>query len=106
MDLSLARAARYGRAGARWARLLLPGKAKPGVRVFYGHDRVPALLVADPLEVALVEGGKLRRGQAEELGGCEAEVIHTDRPPGKPVYFVGPFSFGPPGSLPGDEPFF
>ena len=42
MDLSLARAARYGRAGARWARLLVSGKAKPGLRVFYGHDRVPA----------------------------------------------------------------
>jgi glycosyltransferase involved in cell wall biosynthesis len=41
VDLSLARAGRYGRAGARWARLLLSGKPAPGVRVFYGHDRVP-----------------------------------------------------------------
>ncbi len=41
MDLSLARAGRYARAGTRWARLLVTGKAKPGVRVFYGHDRVP-----------------------------------------------------------------
>ena len=42
MDLSLARAGRYGRAAARWARLLTSGEAKPGLRVFYGHDRVPA----------------------------------------------------------------
>ena len=36
-----ARAGRYGRAGLRWARLLLrPGKGS-GLRVFYGHDRVP-----------------------------------------------------------------
>jgi glycosyltransferase involved in cell wall biosynthesis len=41
VNLSLARAGRYGRAAARWARLLVSGKAKPGVRVFYGHDRVP-----------------------------------------------------------------
>jgi glycosyltransferase involved in cell wall biosynthesis len=41
MDLSSARAARYGRAGARWARLLVM-RRRPGVRVFYGHDRVPA----------------------------------------------------------------
>jgi glycosyltransferase involved in cell wall biosynthesis len=40
--LSLARAGRYGRAGARWARLLVAGKPRPGLRVFYGHDRVPA----------------------------------------------------------------
>ena len=42
MDLSAARAGRYGRAAARWARLLVSGRARPGVRVFYGHDRVPA----------------------------------------------------------------
>ena len=42
MDLSSARAARYGRAARRWARLLASGKAKPGLRVFYGHDLVPA----------------------------------------------------------------
>lgn len=42
MDLSVARAGRYARAGARWGRLLVSGKASPGVRVFYGHDRVPA----------------------------------------------------------------
>ena len=41
MDLSLARAGRYARAGARWARLLVAGKPAPGMRVFYGHDRVP-----------------------------------------------------------------
>src|SRR6188474_3738975 len=42
MDLTPARAGRYGRAGARWARLLASGRARPGVRVFYGYDRVPA----------------------------------------------------------------
>ena len=42
MDLSPARAARYGRAASRWARLLVSGKAKAGLRVFYGHDLVPA----------------------------------------------------------------
>ena len=42
MDLSAARGGRYGRAASRWARLLASGRAKPGVRVFYGHDRVPA----------------------------------------------------------------
>jgi glycosyltransferase involved in cell wall biosynthesis len=42
VDLSPARFARYGRAGARWVRLLVSGKAKPGLRVFYGHDLVPA----------------------------------------------------------------
>lgn len=42
MDLSSERAARYGRAGARWARLLARRRLRPGVRVFYGHDLVPA----------------------------------------------------------------
>jgi len=42
MDLSPARVGRYARAGARWARLLLSRRAEPGLRVFYGHDRVPA----------------------------------------------------------------
>ena len=42
MDLSPARAGRYLRAGARWTRLLVARRAAPGgVRVFYGHDRVP-----------------------------------------------------------------
>ena len=41
-DLSPARAGRYWRAASRWARLLTAGRAQPGVRVFYGHDRVPA----------------------------------------------------------------
>jgi glycosyltransferase involved in cell wall biosynthesis len=35
------RIARYGRAGARWARLLTRRRGAPGLRVFYGHDRVP-----------------------------------------------------------------
>jgi glycosyltransferase involved in cell wall biosynthesis len=42
MDVSPARAGRYGRAALRWARLLASQKAQPGVRVSYGHDRVPA----------------------------------------------------------------
>jgi len=36
------RGGRWGRAGVRWARLLVAGRPAPGVRVFYGHDRVPA----------------------------------------------------------------
>jgi glycosyltransferase involved in cell wall biosynthesis len=36
-----ARAARYGRAATRWGRLLAGGRARPGLRVFYGWDRVP-----------------------------------------------------------------
>jgi glycosyltransferase involved in cell wall biosynthesis len=36
-----ARIGRYARAGSRWTRLLAAGRPKPGVRVFYGHDRVP-----------------------------------------------------------------
>jgi glycosyltransferase involved in cell wall biosynthesis len=42
VDLSPARAGRYWRAASRWARLLASGRAQPGIRVFYGHDRVPA----------------------------------------------------------------
>ncbi len=41
MDLSAARFGRYARAGTRWARLLATGRPAPGVRLFYGHDRVP-----------------------------------------------------------------
>src|SRR5262245_32127039 len=37
-----ARIGRYARAGSRWTRLLVAGRPKPGVRVFYGHDRVPS----------------------------------------------------------------
>jgi glycosyltransferase involved in cell wall biosynthesis len=36
-----ARAARYGRAASRWGRLLVAGRARPGLRVFYGWDRIP-----------------------------------------------------------------
>ena len=42
MEASLERAGRYGRAATRWARLLASGAPAPGLRVFYGHDRVPA----------------------------------------------------------------
>jgi glycosyltransferase involved in cell wall biosynthesis len=37
-----ARIGRYARAGSRWTRVLAAGRPKPGVRVFYGHDRVPS----------------------------------------------------------------
>lgn len=42
MRTDRARVGRYARAGRRWARLLAPHRAQPGVRVFYGHDLVPA----------------------------------------------------------------
>jgi glycosyltransferase involved in cell wall biosynthesis len=42
VDLSPARAGRYARAGLRWARLLASRRPPAGLRVFYGHDRVPA----------------------------------------------------------------
>ena len=42
MDASPARVGRYGRAAARWARLLADGRARPGLRVFYGWDLIPA----------------------------------------------------------------
>jgi glycosyltransferase involved in cell wall biosynthesis len=35
-----ARVGRYARAGARWGRLLVP-RQRRGLRVFYGHDRIP-----------------------------------------------------------------
>jgi glycosyltransferase involved in cell wall biosynthesis len=41
MQVDRARIGRYTRAAARWARLLVPQRRSPGVRVFYGHDRVP-----------------------------------------------------------------
>ena len=42
MEIDRARVDRYARAGARWARLIAPRRARSGVRVFYGHDKVPA----------------------------------------------------------------
>ena len=36
------RGGRWARAGIRWARLLSTRGGSPGLRVFYGHDRVPA----------------------------------------------------------------
>jgi glycosyltransferase involved in cell wall biosynthesis len=42
MAIDQERVARYTRAANRWARLLVSGRARPGLRVFYGHDRVPA----------------------------------------------------------------
>ena len=41
MDVSRARAGRYGRAASRWARLLASRRAGPGLRVSYGWDTVP-----------------------------------------------------------------
>jgi glycosyltransferase involved in cell wall biosynthesis len=40
--LDRARIERYGLAGARWARLLAGRRKAAGVRVFFGHDRLPA----------------------------------------------------------------
>jgi glycosyltransferase involved in cell wall biosynthesis len=42
VQVDRARAGRYARAARRWARLLLPRRQRPGLRLFYGHDRVPA----------------------------------------------------------------
>jgi glycosyltransferase involved in cell wall biosynthesis len=42
VDVSPERAARYGRAAARWVRLLVSRGAAPGLRVSYGWDTVPA----------------------------------------------------------------
>ena len=42
MKIDRARIGRYSRAGRRWVRLLLPAPRRAGVRVFYGHDRIPA----------------------------------------------------------------
>jgi glycosyltransferase involved in cell wall biosynthesis len=40
--IDLARIGRYGRAAARWVRLLLARPRAQGLRVFYGHDKIPA----------------------------------------------------------------
>src|SRR5437763_8159284 len=37
-----ARVGRYARAARRWTRLLASGRSSTGLRVFYGHDCVPA----------------------------------------------------------------
>jgi glycosyltransferase involved in cell wall biosynthesis len=42
VPIDSARAGRYARAASRWTRLLLRGRPGPGLRVFYGHDLVPA----------------------------------------------------------------
>src|SRR3990172_8900390 len=51
-----ARVGRYGRAGMRWVRLLAPGRRGPGIRVSYGHDRIP-----DPGESAAGGTAKLQK---------------------------------------------
>jgi glycosyltransferase involved in cell wall biosynthesis len=43
MRIDRARVGRYSRAAARWSRLLLRRRPAGGVRVFYGHDVVPAI---------------------------------------------------------------
>src|SRR5438876_1118330 len=42
MRIDAARARRYARAGRRWTLLLALRPRRAGLRVFYGHDRVPA----------------------------------------------------------------
>ena len=42
MSIDRGRAGRYLRAASRWARLLVSRPASTGIRVFYGHDLVPA----------------------------------------------------------------
>ena len=42
MRVDRARVGRYARAARRWVRLLGPSSRPVGLRVFYGHDRVPA----------------------------------------------------------------
>jgi glycosyltransferase involved in cell wall biosynthesis len=54
--LSAARVSRYARAARRWARLLVRRKRAPGLRVFYGHDLVPA-----PGEAVAGGSGKFQR---------------------------------------------
>jgi glycosyltransferase involved in cell wall biosynthesis len=59
MELTPARAGRYTRAAARWARLLFSPASRhhaPGVRVFYGHDRVP-----EPGEAVAGGSAKIQR---------------------------------------------
>ncbi len=59
-----ARAERYGRAASRWARLLTGGRARPGLRVFYGWDRVP--------------------GPGEQVAGGTAKLAEARRPLAEP----------------------
>jgi len=68
MDLSLARAGRYWRAASRWAKLATSGSGKPGIRVFYGHDRVP------------------RPGERAAGGTAKAQKL-AERFPNQPVDF-------------------
>jgi glycosyltransferase involved in cell wall biosynthesis len=68
MDASLARAGRYGRAAVRWGRLLVSGRARPGLRVFYGWDRIP--------------------GPGEQVAGGTAKLQKlTERWPNRPTDF-------------------
>jgi glycosyltransferase involved in cell wall biosynthesis len=50
------RTGRWGRAARRWAQLLPPGRPRPGLRVSYGWDRIPA-----PGEPAAGGSGKAQR---------------------------------------------
>jgi glycosyltransferase involved in cell wall biosynthesis len=51
-----ARIGRYRRAAGRWTRLLLARRREPGLRIFYGHDTVPA-----PGEAVAGGSGKFQR---------------------------------------------
>jgi glycosyltransferase involved in cell wall biosynthesis len=42
VPIDRARVGRYARASARWIGLLLSSRSRGGIRVFYGHDRVPS----------------------------------------------------------------
>ena len=42
MRIDRARVGRYARGAWRWSRLLAPMRSRRGIRVFYGHDDVPA----------------------------------------------------------------
>jgi glycosyltransferase involved in cell wall biosynthesis len=42
VSIDTARVGRYARAALRWTRLLVSGRPDPGLRVFYGHERIPA----------------------------------------------------------------
>jgi glycosyltransferase involved in cell wall biosynthesis len=53
---STVRIERYARAALRWAKLLVPRRRAPGLRVFYGHDVVPG-----PGEAVAGGTGKFQR---------------------------------------------
>ena len=68
------RAARYGRAASRWARLVVGGRAGPGLRVFYGWDRIPG-----PGEPVAGGTAKLQKLAAETLPDKTAMISSAKR---------------------------